>query len=67
MVIGKIAKSFVIDGPSMTGTRILQLRHRASGKPIGRIDYGPVPKKGDRLHYHRQPDMRLHRPYEGGL
>jgi len=58
--------AFVIDGPGR-GTRLFQIRDADSGQPIFRLDYGPVPSQnGDMLHYHRAPDLRLHRPFEGG-
>ncbi|MFA5162875.1 MAG: RHS repeat-associated core domain-containing protein, partial [Elusimicrobiales bacterium] len=43
------------------GTRIFQIRN-TEGKPTFRLD---TDKRG--LHYHRWPDMNLHRPRDGGL
>ena len=49
------------------GTRLFQIRSFESGRPIFRIDKGPVPGRGnDILHYHRRPNLDLHRPYQGG-
>jgi hypothetical protein len=58
------AGTLKFDGRS--GTRKFQVRDGRTGKPYFRVDKGPVPGKGDNLwHYHRRPDLRLHRPYEG--
>jgi hypothetical protein len=59
------ARKLIVDGAA--GTRIIQLRSKATGRPIFRLDRGPVPNKGVRYHYHRRPDLKKHRPYEGGL
>ena len=62
----KTGPGLIIDGSK--GTRLFQIRNLKSGKPILRLDKGPVPGYGDDLlHYHRWPDMKLHRPYQGGL
>ena len=54
----------VTDGP--LGTRILQFRNKTTGEPYFRLDKGPVPGKAKpKIHYHRRPNMKLHRPYEG--
>ena len=48
------------------GTRIFQIRNKDTGEPYFRLDKGPVPgNEGAKLHYHRRPDLKLHRPYEG--
>jgi RHS repeat-associated protein len=49
------------------GTRIFQISNSVTGKPYLRVDRGPVRNKGVRLHYHRGPNLKLHRPYEGGI
>jgi hypothetical protein len=53
-----------IEGPK--GTRLIQIRSVGSGRPVIRVDRGPVPGEGTRLHYHRPPNLSLHRPYDGG-
>ncbi len=57
-----------LTGEGRQGTRIFQLRNKATGRPVFRLDKGPVPGKvGPKVHYHRPPDLKLHRPYQGGL
>lgn len=63
VVASAIAGEITIDLPR--GTRILQIRSTSTGKPFFRVDRGPVPGRGTRLHYHRRPDLSRHRPYEG--
>jgi RHS repeat-associated protein len=58
------AGNLKFDGRS--GTRRFQVRDSQTGKPYFRADKGPVPGKGNnRWHYHRRPDLRKHRPFEG--
>lgn len=58
------AGNLTADGRS--GTRRFQVRNRTTGEPYVRVDKGPVPgKQGPRTHYHRRPDLKKHRPYEG--
>jgi len=57
-----------LTGEGRLGTRIFQLRNKSTGRPVFRLDKGPVPGKvGAKWHYHRPPDLTLHRPYQGGL
>lgn len=57
-----------LTGEGRQGTRIIQFRNKATGRPVFRLDKGPVPGKvGPKLHYHRPPDLSLHHPYQGGL
>jgi len=53
-IASKAATGLKFDGPR--GTRIFQVRSRATGQPYFRMDKG---------HYHRWPDMTKHRPGEG--
>jgi RHS repeat-associated protein len=53
-IASKAATGLKFDGPR--GTRLFQVRDRATGKPYFRLDNG---------HYHRWPDMTKHRPGEG--
>ena len=63
-MVGQANGRIIIDGPK--GTRKIQFRDSKTGKPYFRADKGPVPgKKGDKWHYHRRPDLKKHRPYEG--
>lgn len=51
---------YVIDGPG-GGGRIIQVRKKAGGAPIFRLDYYPVKVGGDyKLHYHVPPNMSVH-------
>ncbi|AQQ10442.1 Cell wall-associated polypeptide CWBP200 [Sedimentisphaera cyanobacteriorum] len=49
------------------GTRWLQFRNYRTGRPIFRLDKGPVPGRGTKWHYHRPPNIKHHRPYDGGF
>jgi RHS repeat-associated protein len=63
-LIGKANENLTCEGQK--GTRRFQIRDKKSGRPIFRIDKGPVPdEEGDKWHYHRRPDLDKHRPYEG--
>ncbi len=62
--INSAMKRLIFDGP--LGTRLFQIREKNTGKPCFRLDKGPVPGKGIKLHYHRRPNLKKHRPYEGG-
>ncbi|MBJ8055910.1 hypothetical protein JDS87_29510 [Bacillus cereus] len=49
---------YILDGPS--GTRIIQVRSKATKQVIFRLDYGPVHNKGPYLHYHVSPNLKDH-------
>ncbi len=49
---------FIIDGPD--GGKIIQVRSKATKKPIFRLDYHYIDGKGPYLHYHVPPNMKAH-------
>ena len=67
----KLGKQIIVDGPKVRGGRIFQVRPK--GEPgFFRLDLHPLGKhapkglEGVKLpHYHRVPNMSLHRPFQG--
>lgn len=49
---------YILEGPS--GTKIIQVRSKATKQVIFRLDYGPVYHKGPYLHYHVPPNLNDH-------
>ncbi|MGE6347135.1 hypothetical protein ACQKIY_17085 [Bacillus mycoides] len=49
---------YILEGPS--GTKIIQVRSKATKQVIFRLDYGPVKNKGPYLHYHVPPNLNYH-------
>ena len=67
----RLGKQIIIDGPKARGGRIFQLRPKGESG-FFRLDFHPLGKhspkglEGFKLpHYHRTPNMSLHRPFQG--
>ena len=69
----KMGKKILVDGPSARDGRIFQIRpNKAEG--VFRLDFHALGKQAPKglrnkkfLHYHRWPNMRSHRPFQGGF
>ena len=69
----KAGERILVEGYNARGGRLFQIRPQGK-EGYFRLDYHPLGKQAPNgvrsekfLHYHRAPNMRPHRPYQGGL